>query len=354
MAAVALAASPLHAEPTSDDRAVPRYAHVFVLFEENKSGGRIFDSADAPRITSYGRTFGQATRMYGEVHPSEGNYIATIGGSTFGVHDDDAYYCVPKSTQPFCKKSNGPAYAVHSVEARSLPDQLRAHGLDWRGYFGSLPEPGSLVVRTPATASQPGELYAAKHNPFVNFNRLREAPDFAQHVLGMDRFYADLVANRVPAFALVVPNQCDEMHGLGPDVGGPVPDDCTKDAAVIRRGDVVAGQIVDAIMNSPAWRSKENTAIVITFDEDDHTTEGDQGCCGFEPGSAANFGGGLIPTVVITNHGPRGAVDATPYNHYSLLRTLEDAFGIYEYLELAGASDKGVRPMLPLFRTPGT
>ena len=41
--------------------------------------------------------------------------------------------------------------------------------------------------------------------------------------------------------------------------------------------------------------------------------------------------------------------DAQPYNHYSLLRTVEEAFGIGEYLALAGASDKGVKAMTPLF-----
>ena len=41
-----------------------------------------------------------------------------------------------------------------------------------------------------------------------------------------------------------------------------------------------------------------------------------------------NPGGGWIPTIVITNHGVRGLKDATPYDHYSLLRTTEDASGL--------------------------
>jgi phosphatidylinositol-3-phosphatase len=54
-------------------------------------------------------------------------------------------------------------------------------------------------------------------------------------------------------------------------------------------------------------------------------------------------------TIVITNHGARGVVDSTPYNHYSLLRTIEDALGISEYLNEAGSLDKGVKPMKKLF-----
>jgi hypothetical protein len=354
LAVFALAAGslPAAAAPGPDDRAVPHYSNVFVIVEENKSLGRIVTSADAPRLTQLAHEYGSAGQMYGEVHPSEGNYIAMIGGSTFGVHDDDSWYCVPNSTRPNCKKSALPNYVSHSFDARSLPDQLRAKGLDWRGYFGSIPAPGSLEPFSPPSATQPGELYAAKHNPFVNFSRLRTAPDFAKHVVPLEQLYSDLAAGTSPAFSLIVPNQCDEMHGLGPDVGGaPVPADCGKDAAVIRRGDAVAGHIIDAIMASPIWKSSKNVAIVVTFDEDDHSTEGAQGCCGYDPKSPANFGAGQIATIVATNHGPRGVVDSTPYNHYSLLRTLEDAFGIDEYLELAGASEQGVKPMLPLFRT---
>jgi hypothetical protein len=86
---------------------------------------------------------------------------------------------------------------------------------------------------------------------------------------------------------------------------------------------------------------------VITFDEGAGKTR--EGCCGVTPGALSNFGGGHIPTVVITNHGPRGVKDSTPYNHYSLLRTLEDIFGVGPYLGYAAQTDQGVVDMLPLF-----
>jgi len=88
----------------------------------------------------------------------------------------------------------------------------------------------------------------------------------------------------------------------------------------------------------------------VTWDENDSGAR--TGCCGVTPNAPSNFGGGQIPTIVITNHGPRGVADPTPYNHYSLLRTIEDAFGIHEYLGLAAATNQGVKPMLPLFRAP--
>ena len=54
---------------------------------------------------------------------------------------------------------------------------------------------------------------------------------------------------------------------------------------------------------------------------------------------------------MINNHGPRGVKDDTPYNHYSLLRTMQDAFGLRPYLGHAADGDKGVVPMVKLFAT---
>jgi phosphatidylinositol-3-phosphatase len=133
------------------------------------------------------------------------------------------------------------------------------------------------------------------------------------------------------------------MHGIPRNV----PNDCLRDntPGLIQRGDAHAKTLVDEIMATKTWRSSDRDAIVITFDEDDR--DGKEGCCGINASDPANSGGGRIPTIVVTNHGPRGVVDATAYSHYSLLRTLEDAFGISTYLERASAP--GVVPMLKLF-----
>jgi hypothetical protein len=200
------------------------------------------------------------------------------------------------------------------------------------------------------------ELYASKHSAFMNFASVQNSPERAQRLVGFDRFYNDLSSGQLPAFALVVPNQCNEMHGLDPadytkPVAAAIPHDCLHDniSGLISRGDAYLGKLVTRIQHSPAWNSRENVAVVITFDEGSDDVR--EGCCGIDPRSAANYGGGHIPTIVITNHGPRGVVDPTPYSHYSLLRTLEDAFGIHQYLRHAADTSKGVRSMVPLFRT---
>jgi phosphatidylinositol-3-phosphatase len=82
--------------------------------------------------------------------------------------------------------------------------------------------------------------------------------------------------------------------------------------------------------------------IVVTWDEDDFSDSGQPGtgCC------CSNIGGGHVATIVITNQGAKHVTDNTAYNHYSLLRTFEDAFGL---AHLQHAGDATVPNMAPLF-----
>jgi hypothetical protein len=336
--------------------ALPRYQHIFVIIAENKGYDQILGSdSHAPAIKRLAGEYGLASRFYAEVHPSEGNYVAMLGGDTFGIHDDDAYYCKPGMHDAFCPKAGTTGYVDHSVSARSLMDQLEAHGLTWKGYMESIPEPGSRVARWPTAehpvAGVPNELYAVKHNGFMSFERVQQDPALSSRIVDFAALEHDLASEALPNYAQIVPNQCNDMHGRE---ASPATDaDCNKNNVdgLIARGDRVIDGLARRIMQTKLWHGKGNVAIVITFDENNKDERGtaDQGCCGYEPDSVANFGGGRIPTLVITNHGPRGAVDATPYNHYSLLRTTEAAFGIDEYLGHAADVQQGVVTMNALF-----
>jgi phospholipase C len=351
--AMALSSLPMAiaAAKTTALEGVPRFDHVFVIIEENKDYDQILGGVSAPNIAGYAKDYGSATRFFGEVHPSEGNYVALLGGDTYGIHDDDGVFCKPGSTASECPQAaSQPGYPDHTVHAAGLGDQLAGAGLTWKGYYESLPEPGSLVY----TASDPkfdhgtgrAALYASKHSGFLNFASVQSDPDRARKIVGFDQLDADLARDDLPNFALVVPNQCNEMHGL---YGPGLPADCLSSnvAALVRRGDAETARLVERIEATKAWSSKGNFAIVITFDEG---AAGERsGCCGVTPQARSNFGGGHIPTIVITNHGPRGLSDSTPYNHYSLLRTVEDAFGIDQHLGHASESGNGVRPMARLF-----
>jgi phosphatidylinositol-3-phosphatase len=334
---------------------LPRYEHIFLIILENRSHEQIIGNPNASNINRLAMTYGLASQFYAEVHPSEGNYVAMIGGDTFGIHDDDAWYCTRGNPDRYCgSQTTIRPYPDHTIAARSLVDQLGARHLSWKGYFESIPAPGSREVFYPDRAAPvpgvPSELYASKHNGFINFKSVQDDPELPQKFVGFDRLYADLAGANAPNYAHIVPNQCNDMHGLlAPDV----PDDCRGGEAVVRRADAVVAQLVAAIQMSPVWTGPSNAAVVITWDEGGSAPPGTpQGCCGFDKDSAANFGGGHIPTIVITNHGARGRVDDTPYNHYSLLRTTEEALGIDEFLGHANDQALGVKAMTPLFAVP--
>jgi len=335
-----------------DDR---RFSHIFVIVEENHGYDQVIGNPAAPNINRLADAYGSATSFYAEVHPSEANYIAMLGGSTFGIHDDDAWYCTAGNGDQYCAKSKRENYAPHTIASDSLIDQLDSHGLSWKGYFESIPEPGSKAIVSTGSDGQPDRLYAAKHNGFINFATVQKDRRLDRKLVGFDQLAKDLASGDAPSYAHIVPNQCNEMHGLDNDAPN-VPADCRFDnePGLIARGDRVIGELVRQIQASPLWSAKENAAIIITWDEDDgpHKTRDAgkvQGCCGFDPNSPANYGGGRIATIVITNHGPQGVKDDTPYNHYSLLRTTEDAFGIAEHLGLADDTAHGVKPMDRLF-----
>jgi hypothetical protein len=303
-AAILIGALSIAAAPLRSDLRMPRYGHIFLIVDENKSYERVMDGRDAPAIASLAKQYGTATHFYAETHPSEPNYVAIVGGATFGIADD----------APFSS-------AGHTVDAPNLATQLRAAGLTWKGYYESLPEPGSLAIRS--------GLYASKHSGFLNFRSVQRDPQRGDHLVDFLQLEKDLRSGNIPNFAFIVPNLCNDMHGAI----GNTPFNCWTTPGLIRRGDSEIKTLVGEIMASAAWSSRANAAIVITFDEDD----------------GGGAGGGHIPTIVITNHGPRHTTDPTPYSHYSLLRTIEDAFGIRNYLGHAG--DPTVVPMLPLFQT---
>jgi phospholipase C len=325
---------------TSDhhEGSIPHYQHVVEIMMENTSYGTIIGNSLAPQINALAARYGLATDYFGVTHPSEPNYMANIAGSFFGVQDDNQFYCTPAmaSTDPHCSGTT----VNHTINAPTLADQLTAAGMSWKGYFQSLPPtpaPGTLVssgpnANGPYTFKYPSNanaLYASKHNPFVNFTGTQGA---IANMVPDTQLGTDLGAGTLPNFSLIVPDQCHDMHGTG---------SCPTTSSLIAAGDQYVAATVSAITSSKVWREGRN-AIVVTWDEDDFSDQGlpGTGCCGADPG------GGHVATIVITNKHDDPITDGTAYNHYSLLRSYEAAFGL---APLAHAGDSVVPEMTPLF-----
>ena len=331
--------------------------HVFVIVLENHSQTSVIDDPNAPFITSLAHTYGTADQYYGVTHPSEPNYVAMITGSNQGINDD----------QP-----------THVFDAPNLVDQLEATGHSWDAYMESLPSAGFTGFQYPANAA----LYVNKHDPFVLMNDIRSDPARLAHIKPYTSLATDLSSRHPADFVYIVPNQCHDMHGGvyvqvaadGSD-GTPCPYGSTKndanDASLKQKADAFVRQTVSTIMSSKAWTG--NSAIFVVADENDYTgnaaTDGWESaawCCdspvlpdGFAFLNSAgipdgnvwhgqsgdfHYGGGLSPAIVITTNGPRGFVSHVPYNHYSLLTTIEANWKL-GFLGHAGDSAGGVVPM---------
>jgi len=302
----------------------PHLDHVFVIVEENNGFQDVIGNRAAPNLNSLARTFGLATDYFGVSHPSEPNYVALLGGNTFGVNSDDAYW-------------------THEVHAPSLISQLDHAKVSWKAYLQGLPHPDYQGICYPAKcngAPDSDPLYVSKHDGIQNYISSLNPFDWA-HQVPIGDLAGDLRSGDVPRFSYVVPDECHDMHGDPPYCldGGNVGD--PQNQHLVAFGDAYLGHLVSEITNAGFW-AKGNNAIVVTYDEGDNN----KGCCDASPG------GGRVATVVITSHGPRGMRDATPANHYSLLSTIEHGFGLGC---LGHACDTAhVHPMSALFAVTGS
>ncbi|MGH2517080.1 MAG: alkaline phosphatase family protein [Ktedonobacterales bacterium] len=255
---------------TPSPGALPNFSHIFVIVMENSEYGDIIGSSNAPYINSLAHTYGLATQDYAVTHPSLPNYLALAGGDTFGVTTDcnDCF-----------------------VNAPNLVDALDAGHKTWRAYMESMPTPCFTGDAYP---------YMQKHDPFIYFDDIRNTPARCNNIVPLTGLASDLSAGAVPDFAWITPNMCHDMH------------DCST-----ATGDAWLAHEVPLILASTAW--KQGGALFITWDEGTSSN----GCCAY-----AN--GGHIATLVISPLGKPRFQSATPHDHYSLLRTVTDAWNLTE------------------------
>jgi hypothetical protein len=197
--------------------------------------------------------------------------------------------------------------------------QLDAAGLAWKGYFQGMPYPGYREFCYPGRCLGLPDFdpyYSGKHNGIIYFKSVQDSPTERRKMVPIEQLAQDL-ATDPPAFGYIVPDQCHDMHGSPPwcgDSGNPFD---ANDNQLVSRGDSYAADLVLAITAAPFWDKGVN-AIIVVFDEGTTTA----GCCDANPGTGRTY------ATVITNHGPRGLQDPTKYNHYSLLQSLQLAFGL--------------------------
>jgi hypothetical protein len=210
---------------------MPRLDHVFVIMMENHSYAQVINNPYAPFTNQEAQTANLAANYFAVGHPSLTNYLEIVGGSNFGITDDNApdwgnTSCQPNiqsgvnnneaDPNPICPIAGtgtdaatpaldcsnevngcppGPVINIDGVESynaaattgATIGDQLVAAGKSWKSDQESLPPGSAYGVNygdgqfsnlTQFTADEQAlgettsaevQLYAVKHNPFAYF-----------------------------------------------------------------------------------------------------------------------------------------------------------------------------------------
>jgi phosphatidylinositol-3-phosphatase len=367
LAAVLLSAQPVNAAAAPAAPAPP-IGHVFILLLENEGYEVTFGPrSPAAYLNHLTREGALLPNYFGTSHFSLGNYIALISGQA--PNPATEYDCeVFTEFVPTGITSDGQLMGSGCVYPASVPtiaSQLEAKGLSWKAYMEDMgndptresPTCGHPPIGAPdaTQGAQPGDQYASRHDPFVYFHGIIDTVSCAQHVVNLRALQADLQSTATtPNYVFITPNLCHDGHDGG--AGGTCAD---GQPGGLVSADRFLQSVVPRIIASPAF--KHDGALIITFDESDieadydassgavRVRDGDAAACCNEP-SGPNIpafragpgiartsingpgligpGGGRIGAVVLSPFIRPGTVSRVAYNHYALLRSVEDIFGL--------------------------
>ncbi|HEY2981989.1 MAG TPA: alkaline phosphatase family protein [Anaerolineales bacterium] len=249
---------------------VPEFIHIVTVIFENKEYDTVIGNPSMPYFNILATAYTLLNQHYAVAHPSLPNYIALVSGDVQGVTSNCEDCFIP---------------------AASIADLVEASGRTWKTYQESMPEPcflGSTV------------LYAQKHNPFIYFDSIRLNRERCERsVVPLAQLDSDLAAHDLPNFVFITPNLCNSAH------------DCP-----VAQADAWLDSLMDKL--SPYLDSTgEPYLVIVTWDEG----QGSHSCCGL-PEEA----GGRVATLLVSPQVRNGFQDETPYTHYSLLKTIAEAW----------------------------
>ena len=275
--------------------AKPQVKRVFVYVMENTSYDDVVGSKDAPYLNSLIKRFALATDYVGTGHASLGNYIAMTSGRPPNP-----------ATMADCLVY-GTSLCIQDVD--NIADQLERTGRTWKGYMDSMPRPCMHTDENTPERSQVG--YSPRHNPFVYYRSIVDDQQRCDaHVVPLTQLWKDQKFGRVPHYSFVTPDTCHDGHDSG--------DHCEMGGGV-KEADWFARRTIPRILADASW--KDGGLLFITFDEggipDDDLPRPN--------GQLVDFGGHIY-TLLASPLVKPGAKLTAQYDHFSMLRTVEDVF----------------------------
>ena len=352
----------------------PPIGHVFVVVLENEEFASSFgERSPSEYLRALPSQGALLPNYYATSHYSLGNYLSLISGQapnpvTNGDCEVFEEFVITGTTADGQAIGRG---CVYPARVSTIANQLEDAGLSWKAYMedmGNNPQRESASCAHPPIGApdntqeaQPGDQYATRHNPFVYFHGIIHTPSCARNVVNLTGLAADLrTVETTPNFVFISPNLCHDGHD-GID-GGHCVDG--EPGGMIGAGQFMS-QLVPQILAAPAFQ--RDGLLIVTFDESEIEEQVDQrtgtsaftgdaaACCDEQPGpnippyraaAVASWermngpgiigpGGGRVGAVLISRYIRPGTVSATPYNHYALLRSVEDIFNL-QHLGYAG------------------
>ncbi len=367
----------------------PSIKHVWIVMLGDQRYDALYGpESKAPYLSKTLAAKGETlSGYYAIAHESLPNGIAVLSGQ--GPTEATQQNCpVFSNLDPGTIADDATAQAtgkgcVYSAQTYTLLDQLPAQNLTWKAYIESQAPPATTpapatpaattttptttapATTTPTTTTPaitpsvptqtcrhpqfdetdpwhvptPGDPYVTWRNPLVYFHTIIDVADTCtKSVVGVDALSKDLAkASTTPNFSYVVPNVCNDGSDTPCAEGAP---------AGPAAADAWLQKTIPEILASPAY--KDSGAIIITTDQAPSTgaTADSSTCCGTpnaypnttNPGGTATpgAGGGKVGALILSTLVKPGTVVSTPRNHYSLLKAVQDIFGL-RYLGYSAA-----------------
>jgi hypothetical protein len=272
------------------------FDHYIHIVLENEDAA---DVLRVPYMDSLAKRGVLFDNFYAVAHPSYPNYLAMIGGRTF---IDDEQHARP---DPVAYKRSQMGDAQLLIDARTIVDGLEAQHTSWNAFAEDYPVMDQYPKTCNFTASS--GLYARKHFPFLSFKEFRDHPELCSHIRNLKWFRADSLAG----YTFIAPNLDHDGHDT------PLPT-----AVKWLKG------FLDPLIANPGVM--DSTLIVVTFDES-ASTKRDAVLGTKKPN--------VIYTVFLGNMVNAGMRTNVPYNHFSVLRTVETNFGLSPSVAPAGTQE---------------
>ena len=349
---------------------LPAIKHVFVVMLSDEPYATAFGPASpAHYLSGTLEKQGQLlVRYYAVAHEQLADGIALLSGQ--GPTQATAANC-PAYTDiaPASTTTDGQVLGngcVYPASTNTLMGQLTSKHLTWKAYVEGIDEgaappacahpafgapdasaaPASGQAVVPASGQAIAPSYQTWRNPFVYFHSILGSSACAANDLGMSALKGDLASEkRTASFSYIAPGRCDD--------GSPTP--CAPGrASGMMAADAFLEKIVPEVLSSKAY--KKDGLLAITVDSAPSSGEyaDSSSCCGQPrfpnlpaPTGAAALspqGGGQVGLLLLSPFVKGGGLVQDTYNHFSLLATIEQTFGLSR-LGYAGLSE--VKPLSP-------